>query len=298
MKSDIAKEIVFIAGLGRSGSTLMDLIVGGLPGYVGVGEVFQLIRPDTHFLDQTGEIMCSCGLNMDKCDFWSQVIPRLRSNKNETPQKKYEIFLQYFREIYGNNYIPVDSSKTLRSLATLRSIQGINIKVIYLIRDVRGWTISWRDTYRRTKEFSISDLIKKHGTKAWKGFINRTSIFCFWVWYYRNREMQRFLKRENVLDLQLGYEELALYSEYSVNLICSFLDAPNTDSVPQLSDSKSHSILGNRMRSQKEKKQGIFYDNRWFYKSDWTLPSVLFPNIMRYNNNEVYRNVRNQLWAK
>jgi hypothetical protein len=80
--------------------------------------------------------------------------------------------------------------------------------------------------------------------------------------------------------------------------ICEFLNVKVVDSMFSLLDSSSHSVLGNRMRSQMEKRQGIFYDNRWFSRNDWLLPAILFPHIMRYNAKEVYRNVPGALWSK
>lgn len=63
-----------------------------------------------------------------------------------------------------------------------------------------------------------------------------------------------------------------------------------------LTDTQSHIIRGNRMRSQAEKRRRVAYDDRWFYKQEGMLPAVLFPQIMRYNSRQVYRNLRDQIW--
>jgi len=78
--------------------------------------------------------------------------------------------------------------------------------------------------------------------------------------------------------------------------ISDFLGIEYTESMLTLTDTQSHVIHGNRMRSQAEKRRRVAYDDRWFYKQEWMLPAVLFPQIMRYNSREVYRNIRDQIW--
>jgi hypothetical protein len=69
-------------------------------------------------------------------------------------------------------------------------------------------------------------------------------------------------------------------------------------SMLSLKDSCSHIIRGNRMRLQPEKRQGIFYDHRWFYRREWLLCALLFPTIMRFNEREVYNNGAGTLWTQ
>jgi hypothetical protein len=68
------------------------------------------------------------------------------------------------------------------------------------------------------------------------------------------------------------------------------------ENILSLIDTQSHVILGNRIRSQKEKRRRVAYDDCRFYQSEWTLPLLISPHIMRYNSAEVYRNIRAQLW--
>jgi hypothetical protein len=78
--------------------------------------------------------------------------------------------------------------------------------------------------------------------------------------------------------------------------ICDFLGFDFIEEMLSLEGSESHIIKGNRMRSQKDKLARVFYDNRWFYRSEWHLPSVILPFIMGYNTREVYGNTREYLW--
>jgi hypothetical protein len=222
----------------------------------------------------------------------------LRGNRGVSTQERYKILLDAFGDAFGKDCVPVDSSKYLEALQTLSSVAGVEVRVLHLIKDVRAWTVSMRDAGKRAEAFYMKELLRKYGWKAWMAYARRTSVCCFLRWYLANRRMQEFLNKEKIPIFQLGYEELCLYPEVMIRDICEFLDVEVVDSMFSLLDSSSHSVLGNRMRSQMEKRQRIFYDNRWFSRNDWLLPAVFFPHIMRYNAREVYRNAHGVLWSK
>lgn len=63
--------MLFIAGAGRSGSTLLGQLLGQLPGFVTVGEMV------SRFFAKNLELQfCGCGAPMRECPFWSQVAAR------------------------------------------------------------------------------------------------------------------------------------------------------------------------------------------------------------------------------
>lgn len=68
------KQAVFIAGSGHSGSTLLDMCLGGHPDIAALGE--------TGFLyfyahKTTRQDICTCGKTIENCEFWSKVVERL-----------------------------------------------------------------------------------------------------------------------------------------------------------------------------------------------------------------------------
>jgi hypothetical protein len=66
-------RIVFIVGMGRSGSTLLELLLGRLEGWVAGGE----LRRYWHGESIPGWV-CGCGRLLADCDFWRQVRGNLR----------------------------------------------------------------------------------------------------------------------------------------------------------------------------------------------------------------------------
>ena len=70
---DEPTRIVFIVGMGRSGTTLLELLLGRLDGWVAGGE----LRRYWHGEPIPGWI-CGCGRPVADCDFWRQVRTELR----------------------------------------------------------------------------------------------------------------------------------------------------------------------------------------------------------------------------
>lgn len=160
--------VVYLAGSGRSGSTLLERALGELPGFVNVGELIDLFRR----VAPAGE-RCGCGQPFAACPFWSGVGERafggwdagllertLRLQGEVARQRRLPALLapglagQRFRAgiaeyggIYarlyravadqaGARYV-VDASKwPVQALALARA--GLDVRVIHLVRDVRG----------------------------------------------------------------------------------------------------------------------------------------------------------------
>jgi hypothetical protein len=293
------RQVVFIAGRAHSGSTLLDLMLSGHPRLIGVGEVYSLFDPkQKDWLNHVDEVACSCGKHMDQCAFWGPTSERLRSivAQGKSARKSYQTFLSSFYDHFGPAYIPVDISKTDEALRVLIDLKEVEVKVVFLIRDVRSWTISMLEVNQRAGELNLADIVKKYRWKAWKPLSERIPVKYFWHWYLVNRRTKRLLQQAGLPALQVGYEELSLYPDFILKQVCEFLQIDFAANMLSLSETRGHVILGNRMRSQPNKRQRVTYDERWFYSTKWLLSSVLFPGIIRYNNREVYRNIRGHLW--
>ncbi|MGK7888624.1 MAG: hypothetical protein AB4042_04775, partial [Leptolyngbyaceae cyanobacterium] len=130
------ERIVFICGLSHSGSTLLDLVLGGHPRFIGLGEVVRAIDPQRDLTQNK----CSCGETAEQCIFWSKAIPRLAGCLE--PRTRYQIVYDTFLEVFGRDYILVDSSKYLPALTFLDEELDFNIQVLHIIKDVRAFTIS------------------------------------------------------------------------------------------------------------------------------------------------------------
>ena len=59
-------QVIYIAGYGRSGSTLLDMLLGSHPDISGGGELF---RAAEIFADPSAR--CTCGVTFDACEIWA-----------------------------------------------------------------------------------------------------------------------------------------------------------------------------------------------------------------------------------
>lgn len=165
--------VIYIAGSGRSGSTLFERLLGQQPGCVNIGELIELFRK----VSVTGE-RCGCGEPFETCPFWSRVghlafggwdadamrriaslqrqVGRQRhfpalvsprrsaavSDRLTTLGQSYADLYSAVQEVSGASVV-VDASKwPAHGLALARS-GAIDLRVVHLVRDVRGVAYSW-----------------------------------------------------------------------------------------------------------------------------------------------------------
>lgn len=274
----MAREMVFVGGLHRSGTTLLQFLVGAHPDYAAVGEVYDLIQSGSESLRQAGEVQCSCGVSAERCRFWGPLIPTLQHTAGGSETERYKLFLHRFEEFFGSGIVPVDSSKDLRALQHLAQIRGLQTKVLFSIRDVRAWTVSVRERAGRNR-----------GQNSGPGRVR-----AFWRWYRGNIRYMEALGNTDLRWLLVSYEELVLRPEQSLERIMTFLGDSVRGDMLNFDQAGHHAVLVNRMMGDRQKMTHLWYDNRWFCRTGhWTFPALLFPNIMRFNREHVYGYVDN-----
>lgn len=270
-------QIVYIVGLSHSGSTLLDLILGGHSAFIGLGEIALSVDPDLHQVVENHK-QCSCGNSLEDCSFWGAVISHLEQVPDADFMQRYKIVLDEFNAKFGSSYVAVDSSKDLSVLKNLHEKLGMELKVLHLMKDVRNYT--------------ISQMMKHSGEQRGSAYRH------FRTWYRKNREITSYLKTQEMRFLPVGYEELCLQPNVIIPQICEFLGVDMESSMLDIQNSQSHVIRGNRMRAQVEKRESLQYDYRWFRHMAWCLPSLIYPRIMQFNTSWVYSNGADQMWSK
>jgi sulfotransferase family protein len=172
--TDSAVTVLFLGGMGRSASTLLDRLLGDVPGFVAVGELV--------FVWQRGLLdgeRCGCGEPFDRCAFWNRVgkeafdgwdsidpgeieALRRRVDRNRfvpwmlvpaLAPRSWRRDLERYADVLGRLYggivaasgadVVVDSSKHASSAALLRHVPGVGARIAHLVRDPRGVAHSW-----------------------------------------------------------------------------------------------------------------------------------------------------------
>lgn len=172
-------RVLFIGGLGRSGSTLVDRVLGQTPDVCSVGELV--------FLWERGLLAnerCGCGEAFRSCPFWTEVGEKAFGGWDQVdPEEK----LALQRRVDRNRYVPwillpalsrsyrqrlrgygemlariyiaigevsgarlvVDSSKHASTAAIVSRLPGIDSRIVQLVRDPRGVAWSWAKVVSR-----------------------------------------------------------------------------------------------------------------------------------------------------
>ena len=171
-------RVVYILGYGRSGSTVLDSILGNHPCAEGVGELYALLRPGW-LESQT----CACGQPAGQCAFWTEVLHQWTARTTPDGRQAYargwrrfEIarsslldlvwqqrcpktalrgYLACTRALYqaiaaaSGKPVVVDSSKNPARAYAISMIPEVDLRLVHLVRDVRGVAWSQMKTIRR-----------------------------------------------------------------------------------------------------------------------------------------------------
>lgn len=268
------KKIIYIVSDVRSGSTLLENILSHSPNIISVGELHHL---DSHInrgkWGKSWNWSCSCGKSIEECIFWTKVLSNLKTHKinkikntSITPKKsKYNYFdfiaspkynpiknrkvLNIINTIYSaifeeiNTSVIVDSSKNpLQGLAIYQN-SGINVKIIYLKRDIRAVTFS-KAKWEKKIEGKHRNLYK---------LLISSKLY--------DVRLKKCLKKINKDDvIRITYKELSQSPQVAVDKIINKFELQRFI-VPKYMDCENnHSIGGTPTRFNKSK---IQYDDKW-----------------------------------
>lgn len=288
------KRLVFITSLERSGSTLLDITLGKHPQLISFGEVARVLLPHgSGGMESVVDRPCSCGVSVRDCPFWGPVTEHIQQREKELSlTDRYAIFLSRFVEMYGEGFAPIDSSKFLHAMAALQQLKdnALDIRVLFAIRDVRGWIFSSRRADRRKREIPYSLFFSAQMKEFWKAYlrVNILRHFPFWLpleWYIRNETIARFLTRQGFAFRQLSYERFALDTDEILASLYKFIGVENLSLKEQ---NVSHIVRGNRMAFDPQKNNTIRYDARWFGDLWSQYEAMVWPFVMLKNKKCVH----------
>ena len=272
---DAAPLVIFIAGTGHSGSTLLERVLGAMPGFVNVGELTDIYRRNAPRSER-----CGCGEPFADCPFWSKVGQRIyggagwdserlaavdRARRRITRQRYLpRLFAlplagrRFQRDLYayGKNYSTlyqaiaaeagatcvVDASKWPgQALALSRA--GLDIRVIHLIRDVRGVAYSFgKQGVRRPQALDDHNVM-------WR----QKAVNCASGWSARQLSLE-VMRRWGVRAVRVRYEDFVSQPRRTIEAALSGLGVPYSQrQFGHLGDGHvtleaSHGIAGNPAR--------------------------------------------------
>jgi hypothetical protein len=261
--------VLFIAGIGRSGSTLLDRVLGTLPGIQSLGEVVHLWQRGV-VADET----CGCGRPFHACSFWESVgtkafggwraidVPAVEAMKAAVDRTRFVPLLAAprlgpgfpskvaaYAEVLGKVYaaaaevsgasVLVDSSKHVSTACLLRHVPGVDVRVVHLVRDPRGVAYSW------TKELERPEA-------GPGGMMARYSPVRSSLYYLMQNTMLEALALSRTPRLRMRYESFVAEPRTQVSRVLDLVGMPGADlghiEQAAVELSPNHNIGGNPMK--------------------------------------------------
>jgi hypothetical protein len=256
--------LVYIAGYGRSGSTLLDVILHNHPNIFGAGELTWLFQRAVEGKP------CACGLPIPECSLWREVLRSIRGRLPNTsldqiaratfecehilPQRRmmgvysraWITTFEVLRTLTGCQYI-VDSSKSNRvgfhRYRLLSKLFPGSTRMIHLIRSPRAVLGSLK--HGTNKSIAVG-----HGQSPFGGALR---VLASWTLSNVAAEMQT--KRSPQERILLTFDEFIGQPQQSLARLGGFLclDMRLLQDHVATNDAfdGGHGVDGNRMRLQK-----------------------------------------------
>jgi hypothetical protein len=265
-------SVLYIAGMHRSGSTLLDSLLGATPGIVGAGELRHVWR--AAFLRN---LLCGCGAHVRRCAFWKEVaqeafggfkgvdVPPLRRTDRQLFRMRNAPALRWPRlargevaerlDAYASAYATLvraiarvsgaavvsDSSKHPWFGAAIQR-SGLPVRTVHLVRDSRAVAYSW------TRPKFIQRTRKRRGQ------FPVLSAQRAATWWLSSNALAEFALRGGPY-LRVRYEDLVRDPERVMARIQRFA---GLDPAPLLRDEtggfvagEGHTIHGNPVRFER-----------------------------------------------
>jgi hypothetical protein len=262
-------RVLYIIGCGRSGSTLLDTILGNHPHIESFGELNKLVG--FGFL---GGNYCACGRRADDCPFWAsvrddwqrrspfdvleyadlQAVIERTSSLFVDPARvwpvTYHRYATLSRTLYealsttSGKSVVVDSSKLPTRASALSRVPGIELSLIHLVRDPRG--VAWSMSKRLRADARAGVLRDAEAMPAWKAALHwrRTNWEARWVAHRMAPGQAASLDYEYLTEDPVG----ALTSlQPVIGLDMAQLGSSVAAEEPLTS---GHTVAGNRLRMQ------------------------------------------------
>ena len=191
-------RVLYIMGTGRSGSTVLDSLLGNHEAMVTTGELSDLPLIGWVYGDY-----CACGVPASRCPFWTKVriewsrrtggkdlvedycscqtrfhrlryLPRLlkeatlQSGHFKTYSRWTQVLFEIICELSGKQVV-IDSSKSPARAFALSLNPALDVRLVHLVRDARG--VAWSRKRTISKEELTPNAVPTQPSPIWRSAI-------------------------------------------------------------------------------------------------------------------------------
>lgn len=227
MREREKQPVLFVAGAGRSGSTLLDRVLGQASGVFSAGEVRYLWQ--NSLID---DHLCGCGVPFSECELWSSIMHDVFSRYGQpvTPEEiidlkrsvdrmrfvpslasgmmtsRHRRLLDHYRRLLELLYdsvrertgcrLIIDSTKDPSHGFVLATSPEIELHVVHLVRDSRAvahsWTRTKPDPSRRHRSATMPIESPARSGAMWATHNSLSSVLRFTATSYRRIRYEDF----------------------------------------------------------------------------------------------------------
>ena len=302
-------RVVFLAGLGRSGTTLLERALAELPGVEALGEVNHLWQRSL-----VEDELCGCGKAFSRCPYWQAVgdkafggwgnvdVAAVGAAQSQAMRLRRIVGLargevalapaaaliaDHHRRVYdaasavAGASVVVDSSKHPAIAYILRRDPGIDLRVIHVVRDSRGVAYSWTKRVERPEG-------RSRGSERWMARYSPSASALLWLGHNSSTAMLRRLGTPVML---VRYESFVQEPRRTLTAVAQFaalkLDGTALDFIEgdAIRLRPAHTASGNPLRFASGKLE-IRPDEAWrseLPRRERLLVSALtYPQLVHY----------------
>ncbi len=276
--------ILFIGGSGRSGSTLIDLLLNSHSQIQSVGEVHRL-----NLYARENNEPCTCGVPVAQCPFWLEVEQEVRQKlawpKDRNPLQETDIMLvpgsigKLATLLQKASFIaaPIPMARWINRTFARPHQQAIETAVAWYdaIRKVTKTRVlidSTKDARRlkllylqAPQQFRLLYMIRD-GRAVTASKIRREGVSMEYAardWRQAHRKTllaQRGIPEQQII--RVHYEQLCTDPESTLKRVCAFLGLTYQPEMLTIKKIEAHNIGGNPMRFRTDE-QSIKLDEAW-----------------------------------
>ncbi|MFB9362597.1 sulfotransferase [Actinoplanes nipponensis] len=237
-------RVLYLGGLGRSGTTLVERLLGELPSVCSLGEIVHLWQRDIR-----DDERCGCGARFSACTFWKRVgehafghwgnvdvervhalrgtvertrhIPRL-AGAQLPPAQRADVreYASFYAKVYAaaaavsGARVVVDSSKHSALAHVLRWADDVDLRVVHVVRDARGVAYSWTKTVARPESDGSAEMTRYSPGRS--ALLWNAHNAAFGLLARRGVPVRRIRYEQFLTDPRAALRELAEYAGVAV----------------------------------------------------------------------------------
>lgn len=277
-------DLLYITSHPHSGSTLLDVVLGGHPEVVGTGEVHRLsLAP--------GERLCTCRNVLTECPFWTRVAFAIAGEETDdlerfwtefpvtvdNPKKSVRylpdllelaLILQSRVFIELLSWFDASAEKQLRIASNSWQLYEAVSRIggaQYVVDSTKNLLRLKLLHHHRPGSVRVIQLVRRPEAIAASARRRRDTpvdqTLRSWVhWRQKTAYALAGIAKNAVLKVQ--YEDLCQSTESELRRICNFLGVDYVEEMQDLNEGRQHQVPGNPMLFQQDNRK-IRYDKRW-----------------------------------